>query len=764
MYRLRPRVAWLLSALFACNVADAASFRVGSGGGRCTHASLQAALDAAASVAGPHLIRVTQSLTYTQQALTLQTSQEITIEGGAGDCFSLLENPAARTTIDGAGGSQAPVFTIETGPGGVVRLSRLVIRGGDAPNGKGGGIYFKGAGMLGVSEMAITNNVAADGGGMYLEGTDTGATVFIGGNVTILSNRARFDGGGVFAEAVNLQMVQPGSIIAFNVAEGVTVLGFTSGGRGGGLVVDATEHLDGHATIGSTGVGTAGAIHNNEARYGGGAAVLAESNSLHDATLHLHATAAGEPATIDGNFASVAGGAVYLGGDSNSLASGVARLWYAVLDDNAAPQGAAIYADPGSDALVLVNQFAPDGAAPCPTSGPCGGILGNVDLDEFGQRTEGAVVAGGDALLYFGERFSAQRPATETRGFLFEGNRGGALFQLTDSFLGVKDALVTDNAVSQRLFDLQDGSGLRLADTTVAGNTIGAAAVIGMAGDIELARSIVWQPGKNLLDQSSGLREVAHVVANEAASAGGGPGAIVADPRFIDPALGNYRLRAASPAVDYAPAFAGDDRDADGLPRDADLSPKPNVYGVRDVGAFERRDLSPLVLNRHFDEGLTHWPGGNTSFTTAEDNGGTIPGSAKVALSNFVGTRVFGAAQCVHLPGPSAYALSGSAKTAGTGDAALLHWEYRRDGGEACTAGAPTRSGEFELGSGAQWTSASATIPAGEWTSNSSVTVHLVMEDRDGATPPSVTGWFDDIALSPTVSPNALFSNGFEEP
>ena len=59
-------------------------------------------------------------------------------------------------------------------------------------------------------------------------------------------------------------------------------------------------------------------------------------------------------------------------------------------------------------------------------------------------------------------------------------------------------------------------------------------------------------------------------------------------PRFIDPAGGDYRLQAASIAVDFAEPVTGDDRDLDGLARDQDLPFKPNRQGPRDLGAYER--------------------------------------------------------------------------------------------------------------------------------------------------------------------------------
>ena len=83
----------------------------------------------------------------------------------------------------------------------------------------------------------------------------------------------------------------------------------------------------------------------------------------------------------------------------------------------------------------------------------------------------------------------------------------------------------------------------------------------------ELQRLVIWQPGTtSLIGDATPLVESS--IVSEAESLGGAPGAIVADPRFVDPAREDYGLRTASPAIDYAVPITGDDRDVFGLPRD----------------------------------------------------------------------------------------------------------------------------------------------------------------------------------------------------
>ena len=63
-------------------------------------------------------------------------------------------------------------------------------------------------------------------------------------------------------------------------------------------------------------------------------------------------------------------------------------------------------------------------------------------------------------------------------------------------------------------------------------------------------------------------------------------------PVFVDPANGDYHLKATSLGVDFAPpppiAPPGPDTiDLDGNPRDVDLAFAGDVFGTRDLGAYE---------------------------------------------------------------------------------------------------------------------------------------------------------------------------------
>ena len=66
-------------------------------------------------------------------------------------------------------------------------------------------------------------------------------------------------------------------------------------------------------------------------------------------------------------------------------------------------------------------------------------------------------------------------------------------------------------------------------------------------------------------------------------------GVALGRPTYVNGAAGNYRLALNSLGVDFAPPIVGDDRDLDNNPHDQDLPEVGNLYGVRDLGAYERQ-------------------------------------------------------------------------------------------------------------------------------------------------------------------------------
>ena len=746
------RLAWfaLLPLTALANPAAAtAVFAVGTGLG-CGYPTIQDAVDAAQAYPGDEdYIYISRSLDYTAQAITIG-NQTVHLVGGFDNCQDNV--PSGNTTISGAGGSQTRVMTIQSN--GLVTLRNLTITGGDmASDGYGGGIYYRGNGVLEVTESVIDDNIAGYGGGIYAEGTGTAAELIIGNDVFITGNTARYSGGGIYMDGLEMTMEAPGSILAFNKA-----LGNPAYGYGGGLRVYGGA-FDAYAHVGTGGLGTLGAIYSNEAQFGGGVALHADD---HSAYLYLETNNPSQPAAIRSNFAFQGGGGLY-----TDLTHGVdflngyaaAVLTNANIEDNSAPVGAAAYLSSDSDNGTWLGVQR--GVPACAPSVRCNRIGGNISMDGNGQPTGGAIVVVADS-----GQLSIDRG-------LLQDNVGGPVIR-ADLALDVKlfDTLISGNttqsSVLQTLGDIYYLFALR--NVTIAGNAVGGPQVLALSDHITLQRSIVFQPGKDVLT-GGGTHTIEDVLANEISSIAGGTRILAGDPRFIDPARADYHLRAASPAVDFAAPIVGDDRDLDGLPRDQDLPINPNLYGVRDLGAYERQTLLPLVLNQNFDTDLNLWPlatANSVTWDASQNTAGSAgSGSAHVLLSDAPQARVIAATQCIHLPGPSPYRLNGwgrSVGAAGVRDSMLLHWEYRIDGGEACNAGPPASQGDHFLTTSTAWTRpavpAYLDVPAAEWTTTSSITVFLVVVDNAIGNQWDVNGWFDGITLEP--GSDVIFANGFE--
>jgi len=454
------------------------------------------------------------------------------------------------------------------------------------------------------------------------------------------------------------------------------------------------------------------------------------------------------------------------------------------IDGNRAPQASAIYGDYDDSILefsvggyvnlnTLWSLCDPEpatnwGAVRCAANVPCNTIGDNVSEDANGQATAGATV-----LVLERSKFFAARTALQS-------NSGGNLLLLSgnDSFASCVNCLLTDNEVSGPLVRAkEDASKFRLADSTLADNVIGADEVLRLDvddagpdfGGFELIRSILWQPGKTSLVQVAGNRIVDHVITSERFSLdeGASPHVLEADPRFEDADGGDFRPIAASPAVDYAEPSDGATADIEGKPRQIDVPIVGNLFGPRDVGAYERQGTFSLVRNRGFTNDLRLWEELTPGVTSYESVGASSAGAVKVSGTPPTGLDLVGMRQCVRIPGPGTYALNGFARTGGTGatrDGASLQWNVRPQADEACN-GTVTASGILQLPRGASFNAAATPaligIAESDWTSDTMVEIFLVAHDNGLTAPVIATAWFDGITLEPTAS-DVIFADGFD--
>jgi hypothetical protein len=767
------------AALLATDGARAATYVVGTpvGSGQCTHATAQAAVNAAATNPGADTIRVTRSATWTAQQISINSDQDLDLLGGFANCTTAASD-GTRTVLDGTGGDPRPVFAIRGN--GIVHLRNLTITGGDQDgDDNGGGIYYEGGGELDIDDSLITDNIAYDGGGIYAVGTSEASELVLGANVIVSFNVARKSGGGVVAKSLEMSLRGPGSSLMFNEAQGAD-----GGGNGGGLAV-VSEQFASYAYISSNGIGGIGAIYGNSAVNGGGIVVLGSEESGRNAYAELFSTNSAADVLVNGNSASGKGGGLYLKGDVDwTLSGGNWAYTYALLrnvtiDDNSAADGAAVYIDYDDGGIATLGDAGgtvcfniscavplPDTAADCPFGRPCGFITNNTVT-----TTTGAVIR----VLSAGD-FSANRLGIQN-------NAGARLAYLTQPgesvpSLHLGNTLITGNTTTQELVR-QAGEGITSLDhVTIADNNLGTSYALHLEDDFSFTRSLVSQPGLRTMDTPPPNNAVSLVVTNDASLAGANT---YAAPRFVDPERGDYNLQAGSVAVDYAPTQAGDNGDINSHTRNLDLPDIPNQAGPGDAGAFEREHFDPLVLNPDFDQDLHLWDAIASAQWDGTQNvtGAAGSGSLEATLGIDDG-RVAVRAQCVHIPGPGTYLLNGWGRaTHGVPghNQARLAWELRRNGGTfGCTDGAPDATGEFVLADDTTWhkpvVAGTIDVTDATWGNNTSLTIYAVgingnpiarapvPTHADGGGP---NAWFDGITL--TRKPDDLiFSNGFESP
>jgi predicted outer membrane repeat protein len=749
----------LFASILTSATAHAAIYTVGTDDA-CTHTDIASAAATADAHPGPDTIHVAYNLYNPDllgQAIAFTANEQVDLVGGFANC-SQATSDGNHSTIDGLGGATDPVFSITVGAGGHVRMSYLTIQRGDqnGSEGKGGGIYFTGSGVLELNHTTIAQNTAGNGGGIYAESTGPGAELVIGTDVAIVGNTARTDGGGIFSNDVQVTMTQADSYIANNHAPN---------GRGGGVFIIGSQPS--RFYLGSSGFGNAGAIYLNDARLGGGVAVQGYFVTQ-GAELHLFTTDPARPVRIKGNTASEKGGGIYF---ADNGAPYSLWAWNAWIEDNIAPQGAAMFGIQLAGAIAFNDpSHRPAGSVDCPVGSPCGGIVGNAAEDQAAQPTGGVVEANFDGYWYLNR-------------IAITGNTGRYLFRDDHKlYFFARHVAMTDNVVSGSLISTDnDNDHIQLDNTTIAGNTIGDSTVLRYGNDSagingRLYRTIIWQPGKTTLHISGDPIDLLDDMVSERSSVDGGntPYVVQQDPRFVDPAHGDYSLRAGSPAVDRTTSVAGDSVDLYSNPRDVEL-PMTFNFGVRDLGAIERQTLQPLVLNSDFDADLRLWNtaiAGSTSWdATRNATGAPGSGSAHVtAPSAVTGTQIGGIVQCVHLPGPGTYALNGWGHGTGTmftaGDIAELYWEYRKSGGENCTGGAPNATGTQVLSNSNSWsrpaTPAYIQVTAQDWTYTSSIAVTLVAVEN-GASGAPTNAWFDGVTLG-IEGEDTIFAGSFENP
>jgi hypothetical protein len=361
-------------------------------------------------------------------------------------------------------------------------------------------------------------------------------------------------------------------------------------------------------------------INNNQAVNGGGVSVDASSNQ--DSALRLFSTDAKRPVRISSNAASANGGGIYLKPDSTddvSTASAALCAHDYRIDSNDAMEGSAIYAGGAGFSEGLVFLRAPNaqaarsscdpetpeslGAVACTPDGSCNLIDANeaVDINNNNLPTDGATIFGQSNLV------SADR-------LMLRGNNGGYALRQTGGSLGeLSNCLFAENQLRHEVIFTDSGSGLNINNCTFANDLIGAAYVIRNDTRLTLTNSIIDEAGTLSVDYSGdpANRNFAYILTNDSALVLLGLGIKHDDPFFVG--NGNYHLQAyvqngvitASHAIDYAPLVPGDDFDLDGRLRDQDVAAVGDVFGYRDLGAYEMQPIADRIFAGTFGDPIS---------------------------------------------------------------------------------------------------------------------------------------------------------------
>jgi predicted outer membrane repeat protein len=300
---------------------------------------------------------------------------------------------------------------------------------------------------------------------------------------------------------------------------------------------------------------------------------------------------------VSSNSASQKGGAIYARGDGVGFGRSLVCAFDYRIDDNTAPDGAAVYedwetsdlGDIGSD-LYLNGSFncGPEsppalGSVPCAHGVACNEFFGNITENASAQLTDGAVIAVGSSSYIVADRLIMRE---NTAGYAVNiiGQPGGT--QLT-----LEDCLLADNHTEHELMSMQRSARdtLVVDGCTLANNRIDSGDVLNINGNVDLSLfdSIFDMPGVPTVAAAAGATLTAmSLLSNDTSTLPVDASIVQGEPTFVNPGA-DYHLQPTSLGVDFAPVGGG--YDLDRVPRDVDLIQVPNYQGPRDIGAYERQ-------------------------------------------------------------------------------------------------------------------------------------------------------------------------------
>lgn len=774
------RACTVLCLLAFCAPAGAVVLRVGSAAA-CDFSSIGDALGSLAD--GDHSYQVlVMGETFSDNIVV--DGKTFTLDGDYANCSDLSRGGTTTITRDHTGDS-----ILEIRGNSEITLSNITITNGSitSTNGAGGGINFDGHGDVTLQAVTVVGNYAGYGGGINVDANGGAAVLRVNADTLILNNIAQFSGGGIRMHGDSqLYMLQDHTLVYNNTARGLMLDQVTpKDGYGGGIEIVAPAQ----GYIGSPGYNGEGVITGNTARYGGGISLTGAGGQEDDPTLELFTTDAAHPVRISGNRASEHGGGIQLEPNSGLTTNSkpVLCAFDFRFDGNSAKDGSAIFGDSdaggagviGSRVYLNTHVCGPDpyatfSAATCAGADDCNRIDGNLVQDFDGHPTDGSPI-----VLLDGETWGANLIADR---FALSGNTGTHAMYLGQNdgnrfFNTVTNCLITDNVVTDDLIRTVDDTPLVMTGCTIANNTIGGANVFGLSDDFTLLSTIVWQSGKTTFAHvgGSGSLQANDVLTIETQSLNGaGINIVNRDPRFMDPAHGDYHLQPASGAVDAGYVGVLGTKDRDGAARCIDMTLVSNQYpavgnaGKCDLGAYERQSIGNIVLNPGFDTDLRLWSEVVPGINQWQAAGGIYTSAnSRIFIQPSANGSHAGLTQCVRVPGPGVYRLTGlgTGFSFGITNATRVHWRYLAGTDDTCAA-PPDVEGDinFPLAADAllraPLAQAYINVLPERWGFYSAIQLTTFVDTSNASGSFNTVGSFDDVSL--TADGDEIFRNGFD--
>ena len=188
----------------------------------------------------------------------------------------------------------------------------------------------------------------------------------------------------------------------------------------------------------------------------------------------------------------------------------------------------------------------------------------------------------------------------------------------------------------------------------------------------------------------------------------------------------------------------------------------------------EMQSAGNLAYGSGFDIDLRGWDF-NSYATFSTTNSSATPGSGSVRIfvpqpGGGFPVRSTGVAQCVNIPGPGTYTLTGRGLPTGNtvrGTAAIINWVLRTNEGAASGCNSGIVAGEGDLFLPGNWaltaTPATIVISPEQWTNNTTIEIRLDVAQGGVNASTTLTANFDEISLTGVNDEfDRLFANGFE--